>query len=304
MAYSKPSKPPKPDTTQSVRIELNKPAVLKHFEKILGRNPSGFISTVTLATSSNKLLQTASPKSIMNAAANAAILNLSVDPNIGHAYIVPYQGEASLQIGYKGMVQLAIRSGLFKTIDVCPVYTDDTNEDVLRRLNSLIPDDREDEKAVGYCARFELLNGYIAKEVMSIKKILEHAEKFSKSYQSEQKKKAEGKYAEDSVWTSSFEAMAMKTVLKRLLLRKAPLSIDMQNAISADENPSAKLDDSNIIEHEAIQPAEEATTVKITPDNDEFERIIENISSGELEYSAVFEMYSFTEEQLARLEKL
>lgn len=300
MAYSKP---PKPDTTQLVRMELNKPAVLKHFEKILGRNPSGFISTVTLATSSNKLLQTASPKSIMNAAANAAILNLSVDPNIGHAYIVPYKGEASLQIGYKGMTQLAIRSGLFKTIDVCRVYADDTNEDVLRRLDSLIPDDREDEEAVGYCARFELLNGYSGKEVMSVKKIIEHAEKFSQTYQSEKKKKAEGSYAPDSAWTTNFEAMAMKTVLKRLLTRKAPLSIDMQNAIRADENPTVKLDDSNIIEHEAIQPAEEAAA-KITPDNDEFERIIENISSGELEYNAVFEMYSFTEEQKARLEKL
>lgn len=284
MAYQKPQKA---DTTQLVRMELNKPTVLKHFEKILGRNPRGFISTVTLATSSNKLLQTASPKSIMNAAANAAILNLSVDPNIGHAYIVPYKGEASLQIGYKGMTQLAIRSGLFKTIDVCRVYADDTNEDVLTRLSSLIPDDREDEEAAGYCARFELLNGYIAKEVMSIKKIKEHAAKFSKT---------------DTVWAENFEAMAMKTVLKRLLSRKAPLSIDMQNAISADENPNVKLDDSNIIEHEIIEPV--GQEAKITPDDDEFERIIENISSGELEYSAVFEMYSFTAEQMARLEKL
>lgn len=301
MAYSKPQKV---DTTQSVRLALNKPAVLKRFEEILGRNPSGFVSSVTQATSSNSLLKTASAESIMNAAVNAAVLNLSINPSIGHAYIVPYKGEAALQIGYKGMIQLAIRSGLFKTIDVCRVYADDTNEDVLCRLDSLIPDDREDEEAVAYCARFELTNGYTGKEVMSVKKIREHAEKFSQTYQSELKKKAKGEYATDSVWTSNFEAMAMKTVLKRLLSRKAPLSIDMQNAISVDENPHAKLDDSNIIEHESFQEVEAVEATKITPDNDEFERIIENISSGELEYNAVFEMYSFTEEQLARLEKL
>lgn len=299
MAYQKPQKA---DTTQLVRMELNKPAVLKRLEEILGRNPSSFVSSVTQATSSNSLLKTASPSSIMNAAVNAAVLNLSINPSIGHAYIVPFKGEATLQIGYKGMIQLAIRSGLFKTIDVCRVYADDKNEDVLNRLDSLIPDDREDEEAVAYCARFELVNGYSGKEVMSVKKIREHAEKFSQTYKSEQAKKAKGEYAADSVWSSNFEAMAMKTVLKRLLSRKAPLSIDMQNAISADENPNVKLDDSNIIEHEIIEPV--GREAKITPDNDEFERIIENISSSELEYSAVFEMYSFTAEQMARLEKL
>ena len=164
---------------------------------------------------SNSLLQNATPKSVFNAACMAATLNLPINNSLGFAYIVPFQNrkenvtEAQFQLGYKGFIQLAQRSGQFKRINACPVYDTDTEEDVYQRLTSLIPR-KPSGQIIGYIAYFQLLNGYEANLTMTMEELEAHAKRYSQTY-----KRGFG------VWADNFEAMAKKTVIKLLLSQQA-----------------------------------------------------------------------------------
>jgi recombination protein RecT len=202
---------------------MSNEAVKAKFAEILGKNGNAFISSVvTIATTS--ALSKCEPKSILSAAIAAASLNLQVTPSLGFAAIVPYGNSAQFQIMTKGLVQLALRSGQFKTINVTEIY-----EGELKKENRLTGEldftgEKKSDKIVGYAAYFELVNGFSKSFYMTVEKITAHAKKFSKTFS-----------FNGSSWKTNFEAMASKTVLKLLLSRYAPLSVEMQMSITADQ---------------------------------------------------------------------
>ncbi|MDO4251212.1 MAG: recombinase RecT [Moraxella sp.] len=208
---------------------FNAPIAQQKLAEILGKNASSFTASVLQVVASNDLLKKATPASVFNAACMAATLNLPINNSLGFAYIVPFNNnktkstEAQFQLGYKGFIQLAQRSGQFKRINACAIYSSDTEQDVYSRLTSLLPKPPSGQ-ITGYIAYFELLNGYTAHLSMSMDELNAHAQKYSQSA-----KKGFG------VWKDNFDAMAQKTVIKLLLSKQAPLSIDMQTAIQADQ---------------------------------------------------------------------
>lgn len=243
----------------------NLPAIIKFSEnvniksrlaEVLKDEAGAFITSVINISRSNNMLQECTPDSVWGAAMKAASLKLPIEPSLGYAYVIPYKNksgaEAQFQIGYKGLLQLAIRSGQYKSIYASPVYADEIEsyhpvKNELKLKNN--PDDfklRYDSKAkpVGYYAKLELLSGFVAELYMPIKAVEAHGKRFSKSFSSS-----------SSPWTTDFDAMAEKTVLKRLLSRYGILSVEMRNAVKEDDEADMNLD--NVIENEAPAQTQE-----------------------------------------------
>lgn len=219
---------------QKVKELFNREDVKTKFQEILGKKAAGFMVSVINAVSNNENLSAADQSSVLFAAATAASLDLPIDPNLGFAYIVPYNQKqkdgtykqmAQFQMGYKGFIQLAQRSGQFKSINAVPVYDGDTDESVFGRLTAIITPTPPDGKVVGYAAYFKLLNGFEKHHYMTVEELKKHGKRYSKSY-------AKGY----GLWETDFESMAVKTVLKLLLSKFAPLSVEMQRAVISDQS--------------------------------------------------------------------
>ena len=203
----------------------------KHIEETLGRRTPQFMTSVTSLVNSNKAFENCNPYSVFDACLAAASMNLPVNKDLGQAWIIPYGNKAQLQIGWKGYIQLAQRSGLFKTIN-----TTDVREGEIVSRDPLTGDiefkwiqndaERNEKPVVGYLAYFKLLNGFEKNLYMTVEELQAHGAKYSKTYKSG-----------SSVWKTDFAAMASKTVLKLLLNRYAPLDIVpvLAEAIAADQ---------------------------------------------------------------------
>ena len=213
---------------------LSSAAVKNRLEKILESSPESFISSILTIYRGNSKLQDCSPSSILNAAVMAAILKLPITPSLGFAYIVPYKGQAQFQIGFKGMIQLAMRSNLYRTINAGKVFEGQIKEiDFI--TGEIVRGEKISDKIVGYVAYLELLNGFHKSFYMSVEELEEHAKKYSQSYAYDINS---GKNS--SVWSKNFDAMAKKTVLKLLLGKYGIISIDQKNldlatALRADQ---------------------------------------------------------------------
>lgn len=204
--------------------------IKKQFEDMLGKHAASFISSIISVTNGNKQLKSISdnnPMSIISAGAIAATLNLPVDPNLGFAYIIPYGDKATFQMGYKGFIQLAMRTGQYKTINASEVY-----EGEIRSVNRFTGEiefgDKTSDTVVGYMSYFKLINGFEKYLYMTKEEVEKHAKAFSKSFNHK-----------DGRWQLDFHAMAIKTVLKRLLSKYGILSVEMQGmgtALSADQS--------------------------------------------------------------------
>ena len=189
-----------------------------------------FKNELLTVVTTNKYLQNCSAQSILTAAGQAATLKLSISPSLGYAYVIPYKNEATFQIGYKGIIKLAQNTGLYRRINSIEVYEGEI-ENYNRLTGELEFGKRESDTVVGYIAYFELLNGFRSTLYMTRSEMEAHAEKYSASY----KRDKESKW-NSSVWSTNFDAMGKKTVLKLLLSKYGPLSIDMQQAIKADQS--------------------------------------------------------------------
>lgn len=215
---------------KSINSLLNEDSVKKRFQEILGPKANGFISSVIGVAKNNKMLTEADPQSILSAAVVAATLDLPIDSNLGFAAIVPYKDKsgkvvAQFQMMYKGFVQLAQRSGQYKTINACEIY--DGEIESFNRITGEInfnPANKKSDKIIGFASYFKLVNGFEKTLYMSVEDLNKHGKKFSQSF-----KKGYG------LWVDDFDSMAHKTVLKRLLSKYGILSIDMQNAVKFDQ---------------------------------------------------------------------
>lgn len=210
-------------TLPALKSMLSNDSVKARFREILGAKAPGFISSILSVANSNALLQRAEPQSVMNAAVIAATLDLPINPNLGFAYIIPYGNSAQFQMGYKGMIQLAMRSGQYKTINVTEVYEGEIKNEN-RFTGEYIFGEKASDKIVGYMAYFSLTNGFEKYMYMSREECEKHGKKFSQTY-----KRGGG------LWATDFDSMSKKTVLKMLISKYGILSIDMQRAQTFDQ---------------------------------------------------------------------
>lgn len=289
---------------KSIKAYVSDAKIRQKFEEVLGKKTQGFLASV-MQVANQPQLKGAVPATVINAAMMAATLDLPINNNLGFAYIVPYkrkfkdaQGkwseslEAQFQMGYKGFIQLAQRSGQFARIAATPVF-----EGQLISANPLlgyefdwtIPNQGE---AIGYVAFFKLLNGFTAELYMSTADVKKHAGKYSQSF----------KYG-SGVWKDNFESMALKTVTKLLLSKQAPLSIEMQTAQLADQAivRDVETNDFDYIDHNESVGAIET---KMTVPDAEFPVLLEQIKGGAFEKDYVLSEYALTDAQRQAVEVL
>lgn len=209
---------------------LNSDVIKNRFNEILGKNAAGFMSALLNIYNSNNQLQQCDARSILGAAGLAATLNLSITPSLGQAYVVPYRGKATFQIGVRGMIQLAHRTGQYVALHAGKV-----REGELRGFNPVTGEallgEKISDNVVGYVAYMKLNNGFEKTLYMSRAEIEEHAEKYSQSYSYDKRSNKNS-----SPWSTNFDAMASKTVLKKLLNTWGILSSDMASAIQGDQS--------------------------------------------------------------------
>lgn len=205
---------------------LEMPAYKNKFNEMLGKKAAGFMSSIIAVANNNKLLAKAEPSTVIGAAAQAAMLDLPINQSLGFAYIVPYKGAAQFQLGYKGYIQLAQRSGQYVDIGAKTVYEGELEYEN-RLLDKFKFGERTGDKVIGYLAYFRLTNGFEKMLFMELDEMIAHAKKYSKSYSG----------GTDKWGLADFNTMAEKTVLKRLLSKYGPLSIEsiqMSQALSND----------------------------------------------------------------------
>ena len=221
----------------------------EYLNKVLGSEKNSFVNNIVSLVSNAPMLQKCEPSGVMYAALKATALKLPLDPNLGFAYVIPYGGKAQFQMGWKGFVQLALRTNLYRTINVRDVrFGEIQDEDFVSgemRFKALPSIERMNAPIVGYLAYFELVNGFRKMSYWTVEEITAHAQKFSKTY-------AKG----DSVWRTDFNGMAKKTVLKLLIGKFGPMSVDMQAALRDDQ----AVVDGNGAESYADNDAELVTT--------------------------------------------
>ena len=241
-------------------------AVKQRINQVIGgKDGQRFISAVVSAVQTNPGLQECTNQSILSAALLGESLKLSPSPQLGQYYMVPFNDRergkvAQFQLGYKGYIQLAIRSGQYKKLNVLAIKEgelvkfDPLNEEIEVKL---IEDEeqRESAETIGYYAMFEYTNGFRKAIYWSRKKMLAHADKYSQAFSKDggtvktrygEKKKVSyadflaGNYDPkdawmySSFWYKDFDGMAYKTMLRQLISKWGIMSIDMQSAIDAD----------------------------------------------------------------------
>lgn len=241
-------------------------AVKQRINQVIGgKDGQRFISAVISAVQTNPALQECTNQSILSAALLGESLKLSPSPQLGQYYMVPFNDKergkvATFQLGYKGYIQLAIRSGQYKKLNVLAIKDgelvrfDPLNEEIEVRL---IEDEEQREAAetIGYYAMFEYTNGFRKAIYWSKKKMLAHADKYSQAFSKDggtvktkygEKKKVSyadfiaGNYDPkdawmySSFWYKDFDGMAYKTMLRQLISKWGIMSIDMASAIDAD----------------------------------------------------------------------
>lgn len=273
------------------------PMVQEKLKELVGKNAPAFATSVLQIVNSNSMLVNADPKTIFSAACMAATLNLPINNSLGFAYIVPFKNnkenkiEAQFQLGYKGFVQLAQRSGQFERIAAVPVY-----EGQLLTANPLLGYEwdwsiKPQGQPIGYVAFFKLINGFTAELYMSREEVTAHASKYSQTF-----KKGFG------VWKDQFDAMALKTVLKLLLSKQAPLSIEMQTATLADQAVvrDVETNDFDYIDHQESIADLEAP--KPTLNDDEFNAALEQLNAGAIDKAYILDGYTLTDAQRVAVE--
>lgn len=235
--------------SKSIIQFINEGGNKNHIQKTLGEKTPQFIASMASLVASNPAIGECTNGSTLSACLIAASLDLPVNQNLGFAYIIPYNKtikvrkingsgkeimvsesvkQAQFQMGYKGFIQLAMRSGQFRTINVTDVREGELKEN--NRLTGEIEfewneEGRDKLKPIGYVAYMSLVNGFTKQLYMSIDDLQNHASKYSQSYKRNS--------SNMNIWKDDFDVMARKTVVKQLLSKYAPMTIEMKNQMEA-----------------------------------------------------------------------
>lgn len=222
---------------------ITNPSTQKYLSDVLGERKGSFVNNLTALVANNVMLQECEPYTLMFAAMKATALNLPLDNSLGFAYVLPYKDNkrgitvAQFQLGYKAFKQLALRSGQFSKI---PNATDVKEGELVKR-DRLTGDcvfkfEEDDEKraklpTIGYVSFFKLMNGAESVFYMSKTEMEQHALRYSQTYRS-----TNPKVKAASKWSTDFLTMALKTVIKLNLSKNAPLSVELADALKADQS--------------------------------------------------------------------
>lgn len=250
---------------------LTQDAVKTQINNVIGgKNGTRFITSIVSAVNNNEQLQQCTNQSILSAALLGESLNLSPSPMLGYYYMVPFNDKnkgkvAQFQIGYKGLIQLAIRSGQYKKINVMSIkkgeleYFDPLNEEIKVKLMVDDWDAREKAETIGYYAMFELVNGFKKAIYWSKEQMEAHAMQYSQGY------RAKKGY---TFWEKDFDAMAHKTLLRQILSKWGIMSTELMSAIESDEavinedGSKTYVDNEEIIDVPEVTPAPAAEPIK------------------------------------------
>lgn len=240
-------------------------SVKEQFEAVLKENAGAFVASIIDLYNTDRTLQMCDPKNVVMEALKAASLKLPINKQLGFAWIVPYrdgktgQYIPTFQLGYKGYIQLCMRTGAYRYINADVVYEGElVKHDKLTGEIEIDPEKRTDDKKVGYFAFIETLNGFRKTLYMTVEEVTKHAQQYSKSYSSK-----------NSVWATDFDAMALKTCLRLLLSKYGIMSVEMQRAYVVDSADTVGLadeaiqDEDNVLEVEAdviVEPEIAETT--------------------------------------------
>lgn len=216
-----------PETLASILAAVN---VKKRFEEILGEKAASFTSSILSLYNASQQLKEADPGSILQAAVIAATLDLPINLNLGRAFIIPYGKKAQFQLGFKGFVELAIRTGQYRTINATEVYKDEIASwnpltgilEATEQSTWKMREKADRRNIAGYMAYFKLLTGFEKTFFMTHEQLMAHGERYSKSFK-------------NGLWTTDPHVMELKTVIKLLLSKWGILSIQMQKAIEVDQ---------------------------------------------------------------------
>jgi recombination protein RecT len=213
-----------------LKVAIHMPSVQEQFKNALKESAPLFIASLIDVYSSDEVLQRSEPKTIIMEALKAATLKLPINKGLGYAWIIPYKGKATMQIGYRGYIQLAQRTGYYRFINADAVYEGESVH--VERLTGevTLAGEKTSDKTIGYFAYFELLNGFQKTIFWTRKEVEDHAKRFSQSYN-----------ASVSPWKTDFDEMAIKTVLKALLSKYGLLSVEMTTALSVDRDPEDEI---------------------------------------------------------------
>lgn len=211
----------------------NNQTIKAQIKNSLKEKAGAFTSSMIDLYNGDTALQNCDPEAVALECVKAAALDLPIVKSLGFAYVVPYKNKPTFTIGYKGLIQLAQRSGQFKTINADKVYEGELKG--FDKLSGMIDlsGDKASDTVIGYFAYFKLLNGYEKSLYMTVDEMRGYADKYSPAYSKE-------KNSGYSPWYTEFDKMAQKTVLRQLLSKYAPMSTDMQKAVALDEQPQEK----------------------------------------------------------------
>lgn len=220
---------------QRLKNALNAQSVQEQFRNALADSAPLFVASLIDVYGSDRNLQECEPRAVIMEALKAATLRLPINKNLGFAYIIPYKNkgkaEPQMQIGYKGLIQLAMRTGEYRYLNADVVY-----EGELKGYDKLtghldLSGERKSNEVVGYFAYLELLNGFSKAVYWTKEQVIEHAKRFSKSYSSQY-----------SPWQTDFDSMALKTVLRNLITKWGIMSVEMVQAVDRDIEADAQME--------------------------------------------------------------
>jgi len=198
-----------------IRDYARSEAIVERFAEIVGNHQAmAYISSVLLAVGNNEALQRCTPQSIITCAMRAATLQLSCDPATGQAYLVPFKGKATLVVGYRGLMTMAIRTGKYRFINCAKIREGmEVTEDIITGVHRVEGGRKPNGEIIGYLGYFELYQGFSKSIYMTVDEIMEHARKYSKSFGNA-----------DSPWNTHRDAMCQKTVMRLLITRYGVLN--------------------------------------------------------------------------------
>lgn len=301
MSEQKTTQSQAPTTTKKVDMLkgiLNAPSVVEQFQNALAKNAPTFIASVIDLYNGDSKLQLCDPKAVVMEALKAAVLKLPINKALGYAYIIPFNNskkdergnwikvmEPTFQMGYKGYIQLAMRTGQYRTLNADMVYDGE-----LRKVNKLTGEiafdgEKVSDKVIGYFCYFELLNGFSKTLYMTVEQMAAHAKRYSKGLKSETTVEnlmnlANLPVAADSKtvgWMGNFHGMALKTVIRILLSKYGYLSIEMQQAFGDDiqgdtrdeliqEHGNSQAMDITSVQYEDVTESSEVQAGDVEPD--------------------------------------
>lgn len=216
---------------KQLKTILNNDTMKQSFRNVLEENAGAFMASILELYQSDTALQECDPNKIILEALKAATLKLPINKQLGFAYIIPYKGIPQFQLGYKGYIQLAQRSGQYRYINADVVYEGEqvTYDRITGML--MITGEAMSDTPIGYFAYFQLLNGFEKCVYWTREKVEAHAKRYSKAWN-----------RQNSPWHTNFDAMALKTVIRNIISKYGVMSVEFANAVAEDTSVEERIE--------------------------------------------------------------